>query len=159
KEAVLRDVAASPGHLAAGPLWRRTAAAFVDLVILSILYLSARQALLPSLNQFHLWSGFLIVWGLLGMLYLLYDGVLVSRLGGPSLGQALFRLRIVEVDGSPVSTGRAWIRAAVKSAFVVAWLPILPDAVMLLSRRRRTMHDWLASTLVVGASTLPEEHR
>ena len=154
KDATLRDFAASSGRLAPAVLWKRVAAALVDLVILGIAYLGIRQTLLDSQQAFHLWSGVFILWGLQGMLVLLYEGILVSRLGGASLGKALFFLRIVELDGSPVSTGHAWIRAAAKAAFVASCLPVFPDAVMLLSQRRRTLHDWLAGTLVVEASSV-----
>jgi uncharacterized RDD family membrane protein YckC len=68
-------------------------------------------------------------------------------LTGRSIGKALYGLRIVQADGSPMTFARALVR------FGAYWLSALPFGLgfltVIFDPRRRSLHDRLAGTLVV----------
>jgi uncharacterized RDD family membrane protein YckC len=162
KEAVLRDQTARTGELIAGALWRRTAAIVVDLLILYIPIRWATYAVFRlfemrwSLKGAPVWTFAALNWLPVAIMILLYDGILVSRFRGSTVGKELFALRIVPVEGPSISPMRAWVRAAIKALFMLTPIPTLLDAPMVFSPQRRTLHDRLAGTWVVDARSLPE---
>lgn len=89
-----------------------------------------------------------------------YAPVLLSRTGahnGQTLAKQWLGLRVVRDDGGPVSVGRAVVREPVGTVLLsVVPLYSLIDGLMVpLDRRRRALHDHIASTLVTVADTGP----
>jgi uncharacterized RDD family membrane protein YckC len=68
---------------------------------------------------------------------------------GQTPGSRVMRIRVTRPDGSALRGGRATLRVG---ATVLAALPLLAGFVpILLNRRRRGLHDWLADTVVTRA--------
>jgi uncharacterized RDD family membrane protein YckC len=85
------------------------------------------------------------------------QAVLISRTGA-SLGKMLVGIRIVVRDGTPAGFVQGWLlRSFVFGALelvasvVLLGLPSLVDALMVFTRRGRTLHDRMAGTYVVKA--------
>lgn len=84
-----------------------------------------------------------------------YQWYLVSTTG-QTLGKRWAGIRIVKVDGSPVTFGsavllRAWVFSAITMVPYVGTVIALVDIVMIFGSERRTLHDHLAGTRVVWA--------
>ena len=77
----------------------------------------------------------------------LYATVLMSSRAGATLGMQVMGLRIVTVDGRPVSFGRALGRyLALVFTFLTFGIGYL---IQVFTRRRQTLHDLIAGTMVV----------
>jgi uncharacterized RDD family membrane protein YckC len=75
--------------------------------------------------------------------------VLFWRVTGQTPGLRLMRLRVVDVHGSPPGLGRSVLRlVGLFLAIAPLFAGFLP---VLLDRRRRGLHDFLAGTVVVYA--------
>lgn len=75
-----------------------------------------------------------------------YEGLMVQS-RGQTLGKMAVGIKIVNPDGSAVSPGQAWGRAAVKMALgTCGGLTFLPA---LFTKDRTTIHDMVAKTRVV----------
>jgi uncharacterized RDD family membrane protein YckC len=78
--------------------------------------------------------------------FLAFYSMLFWRLAGRTPGMALLDVRVVQVNGRPVS----WFASLVR-AILLAYLPV--GAVWsLVDRRRQGVHDKLARTIVVRTS-------
>jgi uncharacterized RDD family membrane protein YckC len=92
-----------------------------------------------------------IVLGVVG--FLLYEPLLTARKGagnGQTIGKRVAGVRIVNLQGGPISTGQAWGRALFK-AFFSDKLFYLGYLWMLWDARKQTWHDKVASTFVLDA--------
>jgi len=93
----------------------------------------------------------LVAWG---FVYVVVTTAIVGR----TPGKAVIGLRVVTRLGSTVTPGRVVVRTAfLPFAFAPLGLGVLP---ILLGRRRRGLHDWVAGTAVVNdwgdrAATMP----
>ena len=89
------------------------------------------------------------IFAVLGMYFLWY-----WRRGGQTLAMQTWKLRIVNIDGNPVSLRQGWLR------YALAWPSVLFFGVGLLwaliDKDRQFLHDRLAGTRIVllPASTL-----
>ena len=76
------------------------------------------------------------------------------RRGGQTLAMQTWKLRIVSVDGSPISLGQGWLR------YALAWPSVLLFGVGILwaffDRERQFMHDRLAGTRIVLLTASPK---
>jgi uncharacterized RDD family membrane protein YckC len=86
---------------------------------------------------------------------LIYQWTLVVR-SGQSLGKRWLRLRIVKLDGSPVTFNRGvLLRSGV--TLIITSIPYLGSAFLLLDilpifgEKRRCLHDYIAGTKVIVA--------
>ena len=143
-------------------LWRRVAAAIVDVSILSPVlilasWLAFRVADMPALaNAFRpevvlelvLWGGlpFYSVLGVAAGLALLYVFLFVT-LTGNTPGLRLFRARVINVYGDRPE----WWRALLRCAGLLAALLLLGLGLLWIAfdREKRGLHDWLAGTYVI----------
>ncbi|CAA7618051.1 RDD family protein [Magnetospirillum sp. UT-4] len=137
-----------------GVTLRRIFAYLVDIVVVSVL-----AALV--------WTAFLIL-GLLslGLLFplqalavalvpLAYHSLLIASPAAATIGMRLFRLRVrslaPEVDGG---SGRPTIfQAIIQTVAFYGSIALTASAILvvaLFNARRRTLHDWLAGTVVVN---------
>jgi len=67
-------------------------------------------------------------------------------IAGRTPGQALFGLRVVRTDGTPVRLGRACVRSL---CYLLSGIMLVGFLWVLVDRRRQAWHDKLAGTLVV----------
>lgn len=95
-----------------------------------------------------------IIFGSFAMLWI-YQWYLVSTTG-QTLGKRWSSIRIVKVDGSPVSFVsavllRSWVFSALTMLPLVGGVLALADILMIFGSERRTVHDHLAGTRVIEA--------
>ena len=102
---------------------------------------------LPSEQQMEIFGGCLLFWLVTSLMEFLYFGLFESSRRRATLGRIALGLQITDVHGNRIGLGRALLRrlARILSAitFGIGFL------VSLLSKRRQTLHDLLARTLVV----------
>jgi uncharacterized RDD family membrane protein YckC len=67
-------------------------------------------------------------------------------IAGRTPGQALFGLRVVRIDGTPVRLGRAFVRSL---GYLLSSILLLGFLWILVDHRRQGWHDKLAGTRVV----------
>ena len=143
-----RDIIEEAGFRTVGMLRDRLASAFLDtflliLVDLGVVYLTARMAgvFLGGLEQ-------LLTLPFLMFLLLLNGGyaVVLTVVGGQTVGKMVVGLRVVSADGSPVGLGRALLRTGACSLSV---LPVGLGWSGVLFGKGRAFHDVLADTRVV----------
>jgi uncharacterized RDD family membrane protein YckC len=143
--------AAGPGRFelsAEAPLPRRVMAALVDLLILAaidgvVLYFTLR---LIGLGFGDL--GALPVLPLASFFLLLNGGYFVTfaAVGGQTIGQMAFGLKVVGSDGEPLAFGTATVRTVV---WLLSTIPLGLGLWFALRADRRTLHDRLTATRVV----------
>ena len=158
KDAQLRDLAAGHSGLKIASAWLRLGAAWIDGFVLIIpvgliYFASYRLSELP-------FPAFIqspaTRWGtsaVMSILYILYEGILIARRGA-TVGKSAVGLRVVNSDGSAIGARGAWIRAGSKYFFSYTQILGIVDTLMVFTNRRRTLHDRVASTLVVEASSI-----
>lgn len=78
----------------------------------------------------------------------IYDALMVQYKNGQTLGKMAMKLRVVRIDGSPVTPGQAWGRAAMR--FVLeGCLSIINYIPAFFTKEKTTLHDMVANTRVV----------
>ncbi len=97
------------------------------------------DVLLGSFSTFFSWGAFFVGW----------FTILVRITRGRSLGKALMRIRIVRLDGKPLSWWNAFSRAGGYSASAAT--AMLGFLEMIWDPNRQTLHDKIAATVVVDA--------
>jgi uncharacterized RDD family membrane protein YckC len=83
------------------------------------------------------------------LLIMIYEGLMLSA-RGQTLGKMAFRIKVVRPDGSDISTGQAWGRAAARAVMNITQVLGFVDALMIFSKPRTCLHDRLAKTVVVN---------
>lgn len=78
---------------------------------------------------------------------LLYEGLMLSLKNGQTIGKMALRVRVVRPDGSPISTGQAWGRAAMRLVLSCLWIVDYIPA--FFTDERTTLHDLVVGTRVV----------
>ena len=136
------------GHVAGGI--SRLSAFLVDAGVVSISY-GLAVALLTFMVQ--LFTGrtvdpaahtiaWLIGYGTFGFLYY-WIGLSIT---GRSIGKGLVGLRVVNVDGHPITPGRAAVRMLVYPFSFILALGLIP---IVLGKQRRALHDFVAGDKVL----------
>lgn len=150
RDATMPDPAAFP-EIYQGVLWRRVMAYLVDLLCIGMI------AIVAMLVFAVLWLvsfGLLgpVLWLLSGLIPLAYHTLLLSGRRSATYGMRLFDLELRSVSGERPSFLQALIQTALFyiSVGMTCSLILL---VALFNRRRRTLHDFLAGTVMVR--TLP----
>jgi uncharacterized RDD family membrane protein YckC len=147
--------------------WARLAAVIVDSLVAFILFTPAYVTNFAAIaqqsrgNPLAVWvnlaktGGWFYV-GLLGALVVLaIDLVLLAR-NGQTIGKKLLGIKVVRVDGSPVSLFRVFFLRYVCNTFLTL-IPLfgslysLVDCLMIFGESRRTVHDRIADTIVIKA--------
>jgi uncharacterized RDD family membrane protein YckC len=90
--------------------------------------------------------GVLIFYGLALLGPIIYNAVSVAK-SGTTIGKKVVGIRVVNADGSPVSTGKSWGRAfaTLINDLVCALLYLMP----LFDEQKRALHDMICDTRVV----------
>lgn len=132
---------------------RRFAAVFIDRMLFGgafILFIFLSAALSKSgPDVFPLAP--LAAMGGAGLLYFLYEPLMLQFNHGQTLGKQLLRVRVVRADGRPISTGQAWGRSLLRS-IMVSILAILNYVPAFVTPDRTCIHDIVAGTRVVDAA-------
>ena len=130
------------------PPVRRIAAAVIDLAVLgmidaAVVYFTLRMSGL-DFGDITLLPG-----GPLAGFFLLLNGgyfATFAAVGGQTIGQMLFGLKVVSEDGTPLAFGRATLRTL---AWLIFTVPLGLGLWFALGADRRTLHDRLTATRVV----------
>jgi len=141
--------------------WRRLWAAFLDGVVLwalsvpfIIMWLLPLTNVnmeqyegLPSDQQMEIFGACLLYWLVTTLMEFLYFGLFESSRRRATLGRIALGIQVTDVHGNRIGLGRAFLRriARVLSVFTFG----IGFLVSLFSKRRQTLHDLLAGTLVV----------
>jgi uncharacterized RDD family membrane protein YckC len=94
--------------------------------------------------------------GLLGALIVLAIDLTLLARNGQTIGKKLLGIKVVRVDGSPVSLFRVFFLRYVCNT-LLTFIPLfgtlysLADCLMIFSESRRTVHDRFADTIVIKA--------
>jgi uncharacterized RDD family membrane protein YckC len=145
-DAGMPDPAALP-EAYEGVLWRRTAAYFIDLCCIGVL------AVLFWIVFAVLWVvsfGLLgpVLWFLFGLIPLAYHTLLLSGPRSATLGMRCFDVELRSVTGERPG----FLQALAQTALFYITVGLTCSLVLLfalLNRRKRTLHDVLAATVVV----------
>jgi uncharacterized RDD family membrane protein YckC len=94
--------------------------------------------------------------GVIGALAVLAIDLILLARNGQTVGKKLLNIKVVRVDGSPVSLIRVFLLRYVFNTFltlipVAGSLYSLVDCLMIFSESRRTVHDRIADTIVIKA--------
>jgi uncharacterized RDD family membrane protein YckC len=130
--------------------WRRLGAYVLDAIILGVIA-AIIQAIIGAITRSSDPTGATVTSGLIGLvLYLIYFGYLWSR-NGQTLGYMALGIRVVRVDGGPVSLGVAVLRALlVYLSFLLCLIPAIISAIMIgTGQQKQAIHDLMVHTLVV----------
>jgi len=79
----------------------------------------------------------------------LYEALMLSMREGQTIGKKVLRLRVVRLDGSPISTGQAWGRAAIRLVFQFTCAGIIDYIFYFFTNEKTTLHDMVAGTRVI----------
>jgi len=82
------------------------------------------------------------------VLMLVYEGLMLAS-RGQTLGKMAMKIKVVRPDGSDISTGQAWGRAAMRQV-LVSCLCIFNYLPAFFTAEKTTLHDLVASTRVVN---------
>lgn len=83
------------------------------------------------------------------ILPVVYEALMLSMKRGQTVGKMALRLRVVRMDGSDITTGQAWGRAAMRFAFGITCTAIIDYLVFFFTEEKTTLHDMVAGTRVV----------
>lgn len=153
KEEQLLDVRSGVdrARLALASNWRRFGAIFLDGLLTMIPMYAIMGVVMynASVNETEP-SPFL---NLLGVPFafagFIYEGLMLQLKRGQTLGKMALKVRVVRPDGSPITPGQAWGRAAMKMIFGCIWF--VDYAVAFFTEEKTTLHDLVATTRVVDA--------
>lgn len=112
-------------------------------------------------NPWSVWVGLARTGGwfyfgaLVAVIVLIVDLMLLAR-NGQTIGKKLLGIKVVRVDGSPVTLFRVFFLRYVCNTFL-SLIPLLGslyglvDCLMIFGEKRRTIHDYIADTIVIKA--------
>ena len=134
-----------------GVLWRRISAYIVDLFCIGVIAVGVWMVFtILWLLSFGLLGP--LLWFLFGLIPLAYHTLLLSGARSATLGMRVFDLELRSVSGERPSFAQALLQTAL-FYITVGMTCSLILLVALFNRRRRTLHDFLAGTVMVR--TLP----
>ena len=97
------------------------------------------------------------------LVYFLYEGLLLASWNGQTIGKKVMSVRVVSVDGQPLTTNKAFTRAGVKALLsvlgsikppftsVLGIISLLDYLWPFWDANKQTLHDKAAGTYVVKA--------
>ena len=83
------------------------------------------------------------------LISLVYEGMMLQYKNGQTLGKMALKVRVVRPDGSPISTGQAWGRVAMRTILGCLWIVDYIPA--FFTPEKTTLHDMVAGTRVIEA--------
>ena len=91
----------------------------------------------------------LLSWSMIVVL-LVYEGLMLAA-RGQTLGKMAVGIKVVRADGSDLTTGQAWGRAAMRQV-LVSCLCIINYLPILFTQEKTALHDMVVNTRVVNWS-------
>jgi uncharacterized RDD family membrane protein YckC len=79
--------------------------------------------------------------------FVIYEGLML-QLRGQTLGKMALKTKVVRVDGTPITSGQAWLRAFIR--WILSFLYIIDWISIFFTRERLCVHDMVAKTRVVN---------
>jgi uncharacterized RDD family membrane protein YckC len=132
--------------------WRRFGALILDGLITGIplLILTAIFIWTPMFQGQEIpfaWNFLSIPFTIAGFIY---EGAMTQAKDGQTLGKMALKIRVVRMDGSSITPGQAWGRAAMRMVlgFCCALADYLPA---FFTQEKTTLHDMAANTRVVNS--------
>ncbi len=126
---VCREVATGYVHYAG--FWIRALSALIDLMIVGV-----AANLLVGEDSFPI-------------LAIIYQGILIGKWNGQTIGKKALGIKVISADGRPCSTARSFARAAAKLLNVFTFF--IGYLIVSFDDRKRALHDHIASTLHIYA--------
>lgn len=83
------------------------------------------------------------------VLPLVYEGLMLQFKNGQTVGKMALQIRVVRPDGSPITSGQAWGRAAMRVVLSCLWIVDYIPA--FFTDEKTTLHDMIAGTRVIDA--------
>ena len=148
-----------PGQLASR--WARLGGAIIDGVVITVVGLPVEYAMgvydnFPDISEPTSQVGLLSL-SFSCVLFLVLNGYLMAT-RGQTIGKSLLRMRMVRTNGKAATFGRLmWLRYLPQ--WVVVLIPILGpylafvDPLFIFRRDKRCVHDLIAGTMVVRATS------
>lgn len=129
--------------------WKRFGAVFLDGLLTAIpMYAIMGAVIFSSATGGGEPSPFLNLIGVpFAFASFFYEALMMQLKSGQTLGKMALKVRVVRPDGSPITTGQAWGRAAMKMIFGCIWFADYLPA--FFTQEKTTLHDLVASTRVV----------
>jgi uncharacterized RDD family membrane protein YckC len=123
--------------------WRRLAGWVIELIVVAVL-LAAGLIVGATISNGSLFVGFIVA---LTAMWLYFAG-LESSLAQTTLTGRLLGTRVTDLDGRRITFSRATARHF--AMYLSALTPFYAGYLMALwTKRRQTLHDWIARTVVV----------
>ncbi|HVG10647.1 MAG TPA: RDD family protein [Thermoanaerobaculia bacterium] len=149
------------GVLDMASIGRRFVAIFIDGLIVTIpiialillvflpLGLLKAQAGMEELPQALAIFGNILVSFMFAAAYILYEGLMLAS-GGQTVGKKAMKVKVVTAEGSELTSGQAWGRAASRQILGIVPCLGLIDYLVGFGQERTTIHDMMAKTRVVN---------
>lgn len=117
----------------------RLIALLIDWMIISFLCGLIMKLPIPNVPlPFALWSEYGLVGFVVGALY---SGLMEGPFRGATIGKEVMKLKVVDLNGKPISYRTSFVRAV--SKFIpMGWILLLFD-------ENRALHDYIAKTRVI----------
>ena len=139
-----------PSRLNLAGIGQRFAALLIDRLIvfvpLYVLFLVAMFASTNGKGEPNPWVMMLI----LPLMFAppLYDALMLQFKNGQTIGKMAVKIRVVRVDGSPITTGQAWGRAGMRF-LLESCISIIDYLPAFFTDQKTTIHDMASGTRVV----------
>ena len=160
-QAAVRDIVDPWATMVLADRGSRLGAALLDtLVFFGMVYVPMLIGILPAMlidpaNQDSaatLTGGAALLFGFIGFVVWLWLTIRYVKRNGQSIGKKMVNIKVVRVDGSPVSLGRFFgLRYFVNGLLGIVPLYGLVDVLFIFSESRQCLHDKIADTIVVRA--------
>jgi uncharacterized RDD family membrane protein YckC len=152
----MRDLASGVDQnaLELAGIGRRFGALFIDSLILSVPMMIVVFSMMFAVfagknNNFNpIWFQPVVL--LMVALYVVYEALMLAS-RGQTLGKMALKIKVVRVDGTPISTGQAWGRAFMRQ-ILASCLSIFNYLPAFFTKDRTCLHDLVANTRVVNWS-------
>jgi uncharacterized RDD family membrane protein YckC len=134
--------------------WKRLGAYLIDyvvlmvatwIVILPILFMTGFSGMMGGGGEPS--PSFLLIYIPSFTFPILYEALMLQMKNGQTLGKMALQIRVVRPDGSPITKGQAWGRAAMR--LVLGCLVIIDYIPYFFTEEKTTLHDMVANTRVV----------
>lgn len=140
-------------QLPLGSILKRFGALFLDGIIQALPIYAIFFVIIAASGAF---SGkepnpliFLAIYPPLFAIPVLYEALMLSTRNGQTIGKMALGLRVVRPDGSPISTGQAWGRAAMRLVLNFFCAGIVDYIPAFFTDEKTALHDLVAGTRVV----------
>jgi uncharacterized RDD family membrane protein YckC len=130
--------------------WKRFGAIFVDGLLINFpLYLIIMFVSFSAASQGSEPHPLLSFAGIpLMFVQFIYEGLMLSLKDGQTVGKMALKVKVVRPDGSSISGGQAWGRAAMKLVLGCLWIVDYIPA--FFTKEKTTLHDMVAGTRVIN---------